>query len=410
MTSILEMRKKMKKILTLLLIILSVALAAVSLDNDWTAYKESVNEENFEPEDEGTGDVIEENPEDKKATASILAVGDVMFHMPQIKSAYNKDTNSYDFTHVFKYVKHYIQSSDMAIANFETVTYGNDAGFSGFPRFNSPVETLYALKDAGFDILNTANNHAIDMGKDGIINTIDYINSYGMKNIGTYKEPGDSILIEDINGIKIAILSYCYGFNGLESLLTNEELSYMVNRIDENKIKQDIERARELNSDIVVVFIHWGVEYQREPSQYQIELGRNMINWGANIILGTHPHVIQRSEIVEKDGKDNFIIYSMGNFLSNQRKESTGNKYTEDGIMVRIELEKDIEEGDTVIKDISYIPTWVRRYQDGGKVKYEILPVEDFINDQNLYISLSENEKKRIAESFESTMEMMNDN
>lgn len=398
----------MKKIFSLLLIALIVSLIIVSMDNNWTARNESVNVEDFEPEEEYIGD-IEEHLEEKKITATVLAAGDIMFHIPQIKSAYNKETNSYDFTDVFKYVKPYIESSDIAIANFETVTYGNDIGFSGFPRFNSPVETLYALKDTGFDILNTANNHAIDRGRDGIVNTINYINGYGMKNIGTYKEPDDNILVENINGIKIAFLSYCYGFNGLESLLTEEELSYMVSRIDESKIKQDIEKAKSL-SDIIVVFIHWGNEYHREPSEYQIELGRNMVDWGANIILGAHPHVIQKSEIIEKDGRDNFIIYSMGNFLSNQRMESTGNKYTEDGIMVRIELEKDLDEGDTIIKDIDYLPTWVRRYSENGVVKYEILPVEDFINNQNLNTGLKEKEKERIIESFESTMEMMTGN
>lgn len=403
----------MKRTFAFILMILIVSLAIVSLNNNWTDYKESVNEENLEPKDigdvEDTDDIIEEHLEEKKSTATILAVGDIMFHIPQIKSAYNKDTNSYDFTGMFKYVKPYIESSDIALGNFETVTSGNDIGFFGFPRFNSPVETLYALKDAGFDILNTANNHAIDRGKDGIINTINYINEYGMKNIGTYKEPEDNILIEDINGIKIAFLSYCYGFNGLESLLTEEKLSYMVSKIDENKIKKDIEKAKDI-SDIVVVLIHWGNEYQREPSQYQTELASNMINWGANIILGAHPHVIQKSEFIEKDGKNNFIIYSMGNFLSNQRMESTGNKYTEDGIMVKIELEKDLNKEDTVIKDIDYIPTWVRRYEERGAIKYEILPIEDFIENEDLYKNLREKEKERIVESFESTMEMMTNN
>lgn len=403
----------MKKILAVILVFLIGILTFISLNNNSTTIENSQNQQDSDYiEDDYIDDIgqREEEPlEETTSKVTILAVGDIMFHLPQIKSAYNKDTNSYDFTDVFKYVKPYINSSDISIANFETVTYGNDIGFSGFPRFNSPVETLYALKDAGFNILNTANNHSIDRGKDGIINTIYHINSYGMKNIGTYKEPTENILIEDVNGVKIAFLSYSYGFNGLESLLTQEELSYMVSKIDEAKIKNDIEKAKYLNSDIIVIYVHWGNEYEREPSQYQIELGRNMINWGANIVLGSHPHVIQKSEIIEKDGKSNFIIYSMGNFLSNQRMESMGNKYTEDGIMVRIELEKDILKEETVIKDISYIPTWVRRYEEDGRPKYEILPVKDFLEDKNLYIRLEEREKLRITESFEDTMEMMID-
>lgn len=396
----------MKKLLALILTILIGIFAILTIKDYRTTYehveeKEDITENQKEKLQEP---YIEEKP----SKATILAVGDIMFHLPQVKSAYIKESNSYDFTSVFKYVKPYISAADISIGNFETVTSGNDIGFSGYPRFNSPVETIQALKDAGFDILNTANNHALDRGKEGIINTIDYINSYGMKNIGTYKEPTEDILIEDINGIKIAFLSYCYGFNGLESILTEEELSYMVNEIDEEKIKEDIEKAKLLNSDVVVVFIHWGNEYEREPSQYQIDLGRNMINWGANIVLGSHPHVIQKAEIINVNGKDNFILYSMGNFISNQRKETMGNKYTEDGIMVKIELEKDKEKG-TNIKDITYIPTWVRKYKEDGTTKYEVIPIRDFLEDENLYLELSEYERNRISESFETTIELMTD-
>lgn len=401
----------MKKTFAVILLILVGSLIFISLDNSDMIFRD-LEEAHEDQKDDIIADIeidVEESIEEKISTATILAVGDIMFHLPQVKSAYNEDTNSYDFTDVFKYVKPYINSSDISIANFETVTYGNDIGFSGFPRFNSPVETLYALKDAGFDILNTANNHSIDRGKDGIINTIHHINSYGMKNIGTYKEPSENILVEDVNGIKIAFLSYSYGFNGLDSLLTEDELAYMVSKIDEKKIKEEIEKAKALNSDIIVVYIHWGNEYEREPSKYQVELGRNMVNWGANIVLGSHPHVIQRSEVIEKDGKNNFIIYSMGNFLSNQRKESMGNKYAEDGIMVRIDLEKNILEEETLIKDIEFIPTWVRKYEEDNRIKYEILPIKDFLEDENLYIKLKEKEKLRISESFTDTMEMMID-
>lgn len=399
----------MKKILTLLLILLIGALTFIAFNTN------SVNiddlHDQYNNHDQYNDDYVDAIIEDESitSTATILAVGDIMLHLPQIRSSYDKDTNSYDFTDVFKYVKPYISSSDISIANLETVTYGNHIGFSGFPRFNSPVEILYALKYAGFNILNTANNHSIDRGKDGIINTINYIESYGMKNIGTYKEPTENILVEDVNGIKIAFLSYSYGFNGLESLLTEEELQYMVSKIDEVKIKKDIEKAKALQSDIIVVYIHWGNEYDREPSEYQVSLGRNMINWGANIVFGSHPHVIQRAEIIEKNGKDNFIIYSLGNFLSNQRFESMGNKYTEDGIMVRVELEKDMDKGETIIKNIDYIPTWVRRYNEGNNLKYAIIPIKNFLDNEELYTKLNENEKLRIYESFEDTMEMMVD-
>ena len=250
-------------------------------------------------ETEPSNNIIEEEViENKIVTSTILATGDIMFHMPQVRAAYEANNKTYDFTDVFKYVKRHIESADLSISNFETVTAGSEIGFSGFPNFNSPEATLIAIKDAGFQVLTTANNHCLDQGKKGLINTIDAIGEQDMKNIGTYKEPDTPILIEEINEIKLALLSYTYGFNGMEYTLTEEEQGYMVNKIDEDKIKTDIESAKVLGADMVVIFIHWGNEYQGEPSEEQIELGRKMVEWGANIIFGSHPHVIDRKSVV----------------------------------------------------------------------------------------------------------------
>ncbi len=397
----------MKKILLILLLALVGLFSFVSLNDKWTNNPQSNIEEEIEvPNEEAEKDELEE---EEKVRATILAVGDVMFHVPQVKAAYDSNTQTYDFSDVFRHVKKYIESADIAIANFESVVYGNEIGFSGYPRFNSPVETLSALKDSGFDILNTGNNHTLDQGKQGIINTIDHIQEHGMKNVGTYKSPGENILIEEVNEIKIAFLSYCYGYNGLENLLTEEEKSYMISKIDEEKIKNDIIKAKSMEADLISVIIHWGNEYERNPSPYQLELGRKMVEWGANIIFGSHPHVIQKSEMIEYEGKNNFIIYSMGNFLSNQRESTMGNKYAEDGVIVNVHVEKDLVTGDTIITDIDYIPTWVRRYEEGNKRKFEIIPVEEFLKDDELIMTLNQKERIRIDESFQSTMEVMSE-
>ncbi|MBZ2175969.1 CapA family protein [Schnuerera sp. xch1] len=398
----------MKKILIAILILLASILSIISIENNGTIFhtkSEPIVDEKDSVE-ELPEDIIDKT-EDETTTATLLAVGDIMFHMPQIKAAYIPELQTYDFTNAFKYVKKYINSADISIANFETVTCGNEIGFSGYPRFNSPIETLIAIKGAGFDILNTANNHSLDQGKKGLINTINYINQHEMNNIGTYKEPNNSILIEEVNEIKLAFLSYSYGFNGLESTLMEDEQSYMINKIDEDIIKEDIEKAKNLGVDSIVVFIHWGNEYEREPSQYQMELGRKMLEWGANIILGTHPHVVQHSDVVNSNGNDNFIIYSMGNFLSNQRQATMGNKYTEDGVMINIELEKNFSDDKTIIKDITYIPTWVRKYKEEEGTRYEILPIEDFLEDKRLFIQLNNNERARIDESYSDTIDVM---
>lgn len=397
----------MKKVLLVFLLVLAGLLAFVSLNDNWTDIINRDNGSEMQIPDEHVEDEI---VEEKKTSATILAVGDVMFHTSQIRAAYRSDTQTYDFTDVFKYVKEHVESADLAIANFETVVYGGEKGVSGYPMFNSPVETIAALKNTGFDILNTNNNHALDQGKQGLINTIDNIESYGMKKIGTYKSrEEDHILIEEVNGIKIAFLSYCYGYNGLEGFLTEEERSYMVSEIDEDRIKNEILEAKARGVDLISVIIHWGNEYQRSPSEYQLELGRKMVEWGANIVFGSHPHVIQKSEIIEHEGKNNFIIYSMGNFISNQRKATMGNKYTEDGIMVKIHVEKDLNNGDTNIIDIEYLPTWVRKYEKNNKVKFEIIPIKDFLNNDELLSDLDSIERSRIKESYETTMEVMSE-
>lgn len=389
-----------------LLLILIVLLIGVTVFSYHMSQEESINEDDREFLSEEIGGQVQKEEEIKQepivSTATILAAGDVMFHKPQIIGAYDSKSGTYDFNDCFQYVKKYIEKADLSLVNFETVTAGSDRGFHGYPNFNSPVESLEALKNSGFDILSTANNHSLDQGKVGLVNTIEALKKYGFKNIGTYNEPGDKILIEKINDINIGLLSYTYGCNGMEYTLTEEELNNMINLIDEERIKTDIEKAVEMGSDLVVVFIHWGNEYQREPSEEQLELGRKMVEWGANIVFGSHPHVIQKSEIIEHNGKDNFIIYSLGNFISNQRRETINNKYTEDGIMVTVEVEKDFSKDETIIKNITYTPTWVYKYSKDGVAKYEIIPIDESNMEQ-----IDDAIHGKVKESYENTMSLM---
>ncbi|MGF7060535.1 CapA family protein [Brassicibacter mesophilus] len=403
--------KKKKSILIFMLVIFFLALISVGYIaekyNNGIAEEEKIKDSQGEIADSST--VIEQEPVVEKITSTVVATGDIMFHSTQVKGAYNPETKDYDFESTFSRIKKYIESADLALANFETVTAGPEHGYRGYPTFNTPKSAIQAIKNAGFDILSTANNHSLDKGKEGIIETIDNINEYGLESFGTYKEPSEDIMIQDVNGIKMALLSYTYGCNGLETLLTPEELNYMVNIINEDKIKNDIQKADELGVDVTTVFIHWGNEYQREPSQQQIDLANKMIEWGADIILGSHPHVVQRSEIVNYNGEDKFIVYSMGNFISNQRRETLTNKnrkYTEDGIVVKLTLEKDVLENKTIVKDIDYIPTWVYRYSEGGKFKYSIMPTTEYLekNDDGL----SQEVLSNVQESYSNTINLMN--
>ena len=355
---------------------------------------DTIVEPSYEAEAEIAPDII---TEPRLIDIDILAVGDVMFHMPQVSSA-QIGLDEYDFNPVFKHVRKYIEDVDLALLNYETVTLGH-RDYSGFPRFNSPIETVEALKDTGFDIFSTANNHSLDQGSAGIISTIESIKEQGLIHVGTNMDKNLDPLIVDVDGIRVGILSYTYGLNGLDSLLTKEELSYMVNLIDEEKIQEEIRSLKDSKVDIILSYIHWGNEYNPAPSDYQIKLGRNLVEWGVNIVLGSHPHVVQKSEVIRLDGKDNIIVYSMGNFLSNQREITMGNPYTEDGVMIKINIEKDLDLGETIIKEIEYIPTWVHRYGGGGKYNYEILPSEDALMG-NLEITLDSSIIKRIDKSY----------
>ncbi|WFA10312.1 CapA family protein [Tissierella sp. Yu-01] len=336
--------------------------------------------------------------------AKILAVGDIMFHMPQINAAKTTSGN-FDFNPVFKHVKKYIEDADLALGNFETVTVGDEMGFSGFPRFNSPVDTISALKNTGFDILSTANNHSLDRGKNGIINTIDVMNNNGIRNIGTFKDNTRPLIIEEINDIRIGLLSYTTSLNGLDSLLSKED-SYMVNKFDEKIIIEDINQLKAENVDIIVAYLHWGYEYFEEPTEYQRELGRKILEWGVDIVLGSHPHRIQKTEMINIDGNGKLIVYSMGNFLSNQRYETMGKQYTEDGVIVEITLNKNFDTNVTNIEEVIFRPTWVYRFRNEDGLNYEILPISDILADLNNQ-ALPNNVIDRMQKSYNDTLSTM---
>lgn len=393
----------MKKVLAILFIVIftiTITIGCSDLDN---SEKLEQNESKSQEQDENN--IVEEEIE-KHSELSLSATGDIMFHGAQLKSAYNNNTKEYEFNRVFENVKPHLENSDIAIANFETTTAGSEMPVSSYPSFNSPDSTIDALKYAGFDILTTANNHSLDTGKTGILNTIKNIENNGLDYIGTSEEEYRPFILKEKNDITLSFLSYTYGLNGNDSRLNSKELDNMVNLIAEDKMEADIKKAKNV-SDKVVVFIHWGNEYSREPSEAQMQLADKIFEWGADIILGSHPHVIQRSEIIKKNGENKFIIYSMGNFISNQRRETLPNTrnniYTEDGVIVNIDFKKDLETKETIIEDVRYIPTWVYKYPENGKDEYRILPIADFIDSD----TLSQGTIERLKNSHKQTMDLM---
>ncbi len=309
---------------------------------------------------------------------TVVSVGDAMYHIDQVHDAYVKSEETYDFSNYYTEIKSLVEGADIGIANYET-TMNPNREVSDYPNFNSPYETLTALKEAGFDVLGTANNHCLDTHVEGLEETNKGIVKAGMEPVGSRLNKTDKpYLIKEANGIKVGILAYTYGFNGMDYSL-DEDTSFMVSPLDEERVQPELEEL-ESQVDITIVLSHWGVEYQSNASSEQRELAKKMVNWGADIILGSHPHVIQEAETLTKDGQDKFIIYSQGNFTSLQRARFMGTRLTETGMLVRLVVEKDPASQMTTIQQVTMHPNWVDWYEDdNGNRTLRVRLSEDYL-------------------------------
>ena len=345
---------------------------------------------------------VKKEDSDSLKSVTISFVGDLMCHSPQMDFA-RVSKDSFDFKPAFREVKKNLSVSDLTIGNLETTIAGKENHYSGYPFFNSPAEYLDALKDAGFDLLLTANNHCLDRGKIGILSTVDKIRSAGMNSIGTYKSQRDrdSIRIFEINGIKLAVLAYTYGLNG-NYLSKNEK--FLVNVIDTNLIKLDIQSARKKNADVVLVYFHFGEEYQRKPNSFQREVTKFAINCGADLIIGSHPHVIQPLEYFTSDKNkigEGIVAYSLGNFFSNQRW-----RYSDAGVILNIALTKNISSGTIKLSFVSVQPKWVFKGRSENKNEFVILPADTTISTVNNF--LMETDRQKLLQADNDTRKMFN--
>jgi len=309
---------------------------------------------------------------------SLLFLGDIMQHDSQIADAYDAKTKKYDYHPCFEYVKPYTEAVDVAIGNLELTLAGPP--YKGYPQFGAPDELLVALKDMGMDVLVTANNHCVDRGKAGLERTIHMLDSFDILHTGTFVDEVERLnltpLIIEKNGFRIALLNYTYGTNGLPVHKPN-----IVNMLDKGIIQKDMQRAKDLKPDMIIVFTHWGAEYQSLPSAHQKDFADFIFKQGADIIIGAHPHVVQPMEWRKKDNK--LIAYSLGNFVSGQRK-----RYTDGGAMIRIELEK-VTASDSLsftgIDTAGYILQWVYRTNDAEK-NYYVYPAPSIEKNASRYI------------------------
>jgi poly-gamma-glutamate synthesis protein (capsule biosynthesis protein) len=309
---------------------------------------------------------------------TIAAIGDVIPHARILSAARDRRTGTYDFGPIFGPIAPYLARADYTVANLETPLAGPDSGYTGYPRFNAPIELAYALQRTGVDLCATANNHCLDRGWSGIVSTLDRLDQVGLTHVGTYRSPSEkrTPLVVDIRGVKVGFLNYTAVLNS--RIPAREQKDYAVDVLDVDAAARDALQARMWGADVVIAIVHYGNEYERQPSVRQVAISQGttdaegLLARGVDVIVGHHPHVVQPiARVVAEPGreaKDTYVAYSLGNFLSNQPW-----RYTDSGIIAYINIEK---RGLRVsVTGISYLPVYVQRSTRVYPPTYRVVPL-----------------------------------
>ncbi|HBW34305.1 CapA family protein [Desulfosporosinus sp. BICA1-9] len=314
------------------------------------------------------------NPEPKapKTEAiTLVATGDILMHNTQIWGGQQLE-GSYNFDSFFSPVEHLIKVGDYASTNFEAPMAGPDSGYTGYPLFNSPDAIADTFKKSGFDLIVTANNHILDRGYKGALRTLEVLRNASLDTTGCFSnlEAHNSPLIKSVRGIKIGYIAYTYGVNGIP---LPQHAPYLVNIMDPDKIMADISTLRP-KVDVLVLVLHWGEEYRQQPTEQQKELAQKFLEADVDVILGSHPHVIEPMEIKKINGKNKFVIYSLGNFISAQNGLERNS-----GLVLNLQFVKDFDTNTTSLKKISYDATYSHAYRSNGKLQYRVVPILETI-------------------------------
>ena len=340
---------------------------------------------------------IDSNQNKPLESISLLFGGDLMGHGPQIRAALVDSNQTYDYKPGFQYLEEYIKQADISVANLEVTLAGPP--FKGYPQFSSPDAYARNMKELGFDILVTANNHSQDRGKKGLIRTVRILDSIGIDHTGTFQDTTEFErnypLIKTIKGTRIAFLNFTYGTNGLRV-----KHPTMVNMLDSQHIIQAIEKAKKRNADLIIPIVHWGTEYQRHENRVQRRWAQFLADQGCDAIIGMHPHVVQPIKMIQnKEGKSIPVAYSLGNFVSNQR-----DRYKDGGILFRLKF---LKRGNQIVfSDYDYKPFWVNKllphelYPPFTKRGYYLIPPSkiDIMNEAS---------KTKAAQFYDDTYQLL---
>ncbi len=387
--------------ISIIRIILILLLFSIISFNKTGVKQNSITEQNKNIIDSIISDI------DSVINLRLIFAGDVMSHQRQIKSAFNKSENKYDFTENYIYLRDLISSSDLAFVNIEAPLVC-EPPYTGYPSFRKPYEVVNALKFAGFNLFLTANNHSNDAGGKALINTIDIITRQNLYQTGTFRNQAerDSLypLIIVKSGFKIAVLNYTYGTNEIEN-----DPPTITNIIDTAQIRQDVAKAELSEPDIIIAYLHWGKEYELYENQYQSEYADFLANQGVDLIVGSHPHVIQPVKWIKKQDGDSVICaYSLGNLISNQRFENT-----DGGMILEINYTKNILTGEVTISNLFHHFTWVyisERTSISPYGNFYIIPVSLFENQKFPNLNLSEYDLSLMTRFVESMRKHMEEN
>lgn len=329
-----------------------------------------------------------------QSDVSFLFVGDVMQHDGQIKAAYNATTGDYEYEDGFKFIRPIVNKYDFAVANLEVTLAGEP--YKGYPQFSAPDELAETLVNSGFNVILTSNNHSCDRGAKGVIRTLDVLDKLGVAHTGTFRNKEERAknypLMLERNGMKIAMLNYTYGTNGL---FVKEPL--IVNYIDSAVIRKDVARAKELKADLIVCNMHWGTEYKPLPNDYQKKYESFCYELGVDMVIGNHPHVVQPIEYKTVENEPKLTVWSLGNFVSNMQI-----RYTRGGVMLGAHAQK--KDGKTKITKAEDWLVYVYKKQEGPVMQYYILPEFDYNAVQTGFVS--DIELGRMKEFFSDSREL----
>ena len=355
-------RKRAKKILTIMSVFLVIIVAAL------TVAGMTINKKVQETNQKKAAKELQIKREKAKVEVAISMVGDVLMHNPTLKSGLQED-GSYNYDHLFKNVKKHMENTDISLANQEVILGGNDLGISAYPAFNAPQELGDSLVQSGFNTILHATNHTLDKGEKGVDSALTYWKEKHPETtvlgIHESQEDRDQIYIFEKKGFKIAILNYTYGVNGNR---IPEDRSYIVDLMDKSQMERDIQKANEL-ADYVIVCPHWGTEYVFEATDEQKEWTDFFLKQGVDLVIGTHPHVIEPVEWVEDGENKMLVFYSLGNFVSCQDKW-----YRMLGAMANVKLLKDAD-GNVTVTEYGVEPLVTHI---AGKTEYTTYYLKDY--------------------------------